>query len=97
MLEKKDADADDLQDGHEALLDAVDQHALHGGDVVDHAGDDVAGGALVVPAERQALERVIKIAAQIEDDFLLEGVVEADAQGVQAVATRRRTPTTIRT
>ena len=88
--EKKDADADDLQHGDDALLDAVDQHALHRGDVVDDARDDVARGALVVPAQRQALQRAVKIAAQIEDDLLLEGVVEADAQGVEPVLREER-------
>ena len=79
-----------MQHGDDALLDAVDEHALHGGDVVDHAGDDVARGALVVPTQRQALQRAVEIAAKIEDDFLLEGVVEADAQGVERVLREKR-------
>ena len=88
--EEIDADAEDLQHGDDALLDAVDEHAFHGGDVVDDASDDVARGALVVPAERQALQRAVKIAAQIEDDLLLEGVVEADAERVEDILREER-------
>ncbi len=31
----------------------------------------------------RALQRGVEITTQVEDDFLLEGVVEADAQGVE--------------
>ena len=55
------------------LLDSIDEHAFHRRHVVDHAGDDIAGSARVVPAQRKTLERGVEIAPQVENDLLLEG------------------------
>ena len=79
-------DDDDLKDSDGALLDAVDEDALDGVDVLHDAGHDVAGGAVVKPAERQPLDVGVQVAAQVEDDFLLEAVVEQDADRVEQVA-----------
>ncbi len=84
------ATTEDGEHGDKRLLHAVDKHALHAGDVVDHAGHDVAGRARIIPAQRQALEGEIEIAPQVEDDFLLEGVVDADAQRAERVLRQER-------
>ncbi len=85
-VKENHADSEHLQQRDDALFDAIDEDAFHAGDVVDDAGDDVAGGALVVPAQGQFLERGVEVAAKIEDDGLFEGVVEADAEDIEAVA-----------
>ena len=82
---QKHADAQHLQRGDQALLDAVDEHALHVGDVLDDAGHDISGAAGVEPAQRQALDFRIEVRADVIDDFLLEDVVDVDAQRVEAV------------
>jgi hypothetical protein len=45
----------------------------------------VAGGALVIPTQGKTLKRAVEVAPKIEDDFLLEGVVEADAERVEDI------------
>ncbi len=72
--------ADNAQDGDGALLGAVNEQALHGVHVLDDAGHEVARGALVEPADGEALQAGIDVAAEIEDDLLLQLVVEADAE-----------------
>ena len=42
-----------LQQGHEPLLDAVDQHALHRGHIFKQPGHKIAGGPIVEPAQRK--------------------------------------------
>ena len=65
----------DLDHGDKAKFDTVDQHALHGGDVLDHAGHDIARAAAIEPAERQSLEFLVKIRADIKDHPLLKMVI----------------------
>src|SRR6266403_1975354 len=65
----------DLQDRDHALLNSIDQHALDRVHIFDHACHQIACGAIVEPAQRQQLNVRIQIAAQIENDFLLERVV----------------------
>jgi hypothetical protein len=72
-----------LQRCDEALLNSVDENALHISDVLHHAGHDVAGPAGIEPLERQALDFFVKIRADVEDDLLLEVVVDEDPQRIQ--------------
>ena len=65
----------ELDHGDEAQFDAVDQHAFHGGDVFDDASHDIARAAPIEPAERQALEFLVQIRADIKNHPLLEMVV----------------------
>ncbi len=89
---KHHADDDDhLQDRDHALLDSVDQaRARLNSHLPDHARHQIAGGAIVEPAQRQQLNVRIKIAAQIENNFLLEGVVQNNAQRVERVLKQKR-------
>ena len=80
------AHADNPQHRDRALFDAVNQHALDGVDIVDHARHQVARGALVVILDRQPLEFVVQVPPQIENHPLLEAVVELEAQHVEQVA-----------
>src|SRR5438094_9146448 len=71
------------------MLESINQYALDVVDVLDHARHQVAGGAVVEPAKRQQLNVRIKIAPQIEDDFLLERVVQNDPQRVECVLKKK--------
>ncbi len=81
---------DDLKHRHDALLDAIDEHPLHRGDVLDQAGHDVAGRAVVEPRKRERLDVCVEVAAQVVNHPLLEDVVEDDAHRVQAVLANKR-------
>ena len=83
--EHETEDDGDLQDGDRTLFDAVDEDTFDTADVFDHTGHDVAGGAVVEPGEGERLQPPVKIAAQIEEDFLFESVVEENTQGVESV------------
>ena len=74
----------DLQYRHRAFLDAVDEDALDRAHVLQNPRHQIAGGAIIEPAQWQSLNVRIQIAAQIENDFLLEGVVEQQAKIIQA-------------
>ena len=76
-------DHDDLEHGDDALFDAIDEDALDGVDILEDAGHEVARRAVVKPAQRETLDVGIKVAAQVENDALLEDVVDVDAQGVE--------------
>ena len=67
------------------MFDAVNQHALDRVHILDHARHQIAGGAIVEPAEGQELNVRIKIAAQIENHFLLERIVQDNPQRVEGV------------
>src|SRR4029453_5257330 len=73
----------DLQYRHRAFLDAVDEDALDRAHILQNPRHQIAGGAIVEPAQWQSLNVRIQIAAQIENNFLLEGVVEQEAKIVQ--------------
>src|SRR5437764_9221728 len=75
---------DDLQYRHRAFLDAVNEDALDRAHVLQNPRHQIAGGAIIEPAQWQSLNVRIQIAAQIENDFLLEAVVEQEAKIVQA-------------
>ena len=75
----------DLQYGDRPLFDAVDEHALDIVHVLDDARHDIARGPLVEPRQRQRLEPRVEVAAQVEEDLLLERVVEQDAKDVEPV------------
>src|SRR5947208_994238 len=77
------------QNGDNALLDPIDQHALHRVHVLDYSRHQVARGAIVEPAQRQQLNVRIQIAAQIENDFLLECVVENDPKRIVNVLNKK--------
>ena len=81
-----DSDDEDLEDGHEALFDAVDEDSLHGGDVLDDPGHDVSGAAAIEPAEGEALEFPVEIGAEVIDDFLLKNIIEHDSEAIEAVS-----------
>ena len=68
------------------MLGAVNEQALHGVHVLDDAGHEVAGRALVEPADGEALEAGVNIAAEVEDDLLLQLVVKADADAGEEFA-----------
>ena len=67
------------------MLDSVDQHALDRVHVFDHARHQVARRPIIEPAQRQQLNVRIQIAAQIENDFLLECVVQNDPKRIENV------------
>ena len=69
--------------GDHALFDSVDQHALYRIHVFNHARHQVARGAIVEPAQWEQLNVRIQIAAQIEDNFLLERVVQNDPERIE--------------
>src|SRR4029450_21155 len=50
-----------LQNGHDTLLDSVDQHALDRVDVLNHARHQIARGAIVEPPQWQQLDVRIQI------------------------------------
>ena len=72
------------------MLDPVDQHPLDRVYVLDHARHQIARGAIIKPAQRQQLNVRIQIAAQIEDDFLLERVVQNDSERIENVLNHKR-------
>ena len=68
-----------MKHGHDSLLDSVNQHALDRVHILQDARHQIARRAIIEPAQRQHLNVRVKIAAEIEDHFLLKGVVENDA------------------
>ena len=87
--EQDDADTDQLDQGNQTLLNAVDQHPLHVHHVLADAGQQIAAGAVVVPGDRQTLKGGVKVAPQVEDDLLLKQIVQQDSQRIQAVAPQK--------
>ena len=75
-IKKRDAHDCHLQNRNHALFDAVDQDALDRVHILDHPGDQIAGRAIIEPAQGQPLDVPEEIAPQIEDDFLFETIVE---------------------
>ncbi len=88
--EENDADTDDGQHRHDALLGAVDEHALDAVDVLNDARHQVAGGAFVEISQRQPLQPAKDIAAHVVNNVLLEVIVDADAEAVEQVAQKKR-------
>ena len=86
FIPEHDADADESEDGTQALVGAVEEDAFDVGDVVDDAGGDFAGLALVVKGHGELKQAGMDVAAEVDEDFLLEGVVDADAEAVEALA-----------
>ena len=82
--------ADDAQQGYGPLLHSVDQDALDGVHVLNHARHQIAGGALVEIVHRQPLQPRINVAPHVKNHLLLELVVDADAQAVEHVAQQKR-------
>ena len=80
------ADTADAENGHSALLGAIDQHALDVVDVLHYAGHQVAAGAFIKITHRQPLQLGEHIASHVVDDVLLKMIVDADAQAVEQVA-----------
>jgi hypothetical protein len=80
-----DANRENLDDRDQSELNAINQYALHGGDVLDDPGHDVTGPAAVEPAKREPLDLLIEIRADVEDNPLLKVVVENDAGAVQGI------------
>ena len=74
------------QDSHNALFGAIDEQSFHGPDILDDSGHQVAGGSVVEPAGGELLQPAIDLAADVEDDVLLEAVVEPDSQGVEGIS-----------
>ena len=74
------------QHRHNALFGAIDEQSFHGPDILDDSGHQVAGGSVVEPAGGELLQPAIDLAANVEDDVLLEAVVEADSQGVEGIS-----------
>ena len=74
-----------MDDRDQSELNAINQYALHGGDVLDDPGHDVTGPAAVEPAKREPLDLLIEIRADVEDNPLLKVVVENDAGAVQGI------------
>ncbi len=64
-----------LQQCDHPLLDPIDQHPLDRVHILQNARHQIARRAIIKPAQRQQLDMRIKIAPQIEDHLLLEGVV----------------------
>src|SRR5437667_1726784 len=88
---KHDSDDNEhLQDRDHALLDAVDQDALDRVHVFQNARHQIARRAIVEPAQRQQLDMGVKIAAQVENHFLLESVVQQNPQRVERVLKKKR-------
>src|SRR5205823_13359914 len=79
-----------LQNRGHALLDSVDQHALDRVHVLDDSRHQIAGRAIIEPAERQQLNMRIQVASQIEDYALLKSVVQNDPERVEAVLKQER-------
>ncbi len=90
LVEHQSADDEDLHEGDGPLLNAVDKDALDGVHVFQDASHNVARGAVIEPVQRQPLDVRIEIAAQVENDFLLEGVVQQNAQAVGEVLQEER-------
>ena len=88
---KHDSDDNEhLQDRDHALLDAVDQDALDRVHVFQNTRHQIARGAIVEPTQRQQLDVGVKIAAQIENNFLFESVVQQNPQRVERVLKNKR-------
>jgi len=81
---------DDLEHRDDPLLEPVDQHPLDRRNILEHAGHQVAGGAIIKPAQRQLLDVGVEVASQIEDHLLLEGVVHDDAERVEEILREKR-------
>jgi hypothetical protein len=88
--EQDGEDADDAEHGNGPLFGAVDEDAFDGVDVLDDARHEVARGALIEITDREPLEMGVDIAAEIEDDILLEDVVDADAEAGEEIAEKER-------
>src|SRR5215471_1134707 len=80
----------DLQYRHGAFLDAADEDLLDRTHVLQNARHQIAGGTIIEPAQWQRLNVRIQISAQIENDLLLEGVIEQEAEIVQASLNQQR-------
>ena len=83
-------DNDELQHRDHALFDSVDQHAFHRRDVLQDARHQIARRPIIEPAQRQHLDMRIEVAAQIEDDPLLERVVQNDPERVEPILKQKR-------
>ena len=83
--EKKNPDAQNLQRRDQTLFDSIDEHALHVGHILDHPRHDVARAFSIKPNERQFLDLVVKVRADVENDLLFKGVVHENPQRVQSV------------
>ena len=81
MVEEVAHDDEELQDGGECLVEALDDDAVHGRHVVGDAGHDFPGGISIEPLDGQALELVVELDADDVGEFQLEVVVQVGAEG----------------
>ena len=76
---------DDLQDCYCALIDPVDEDAFNCCHIFQDSRHQIPSSAIIEPAQGEQLNVRIKIASQIENDFLLERIVDEQAQRVQPI------------
>ena len=81
-------DNHELKDGYDSLFYSIDQHPLDRGHILEDAGHQIAGGAIIEPAQRQHLNVRVKITPEIEDHPLLKAVIENDADRIESVLDR---------
>ena len=87
-VEERGCDHDDSDERGGALLGAVEEGALDGGDIFNDAGRNFAAFTLVVKGNGQAEELGMEVAPHLEEHALLEGVIDSDAQPVEQLAAR---------
>jgi len=90
QTEEHDADDDHLEHRDHPLLKSIDQHPLDGRHVLEHPRHKVPGRPIVKPSQRQLLHVRVKVAAEIEDDMLLEGIVQEQTQAVEHMLRHER-------
>ena len=76
---------DQRQHRQGALLNAIDEDALHGIHVLNHPGHQIPRSPLVEIADGEALQAGINVPAHVENDVLFEGVVDANAEAIEKV------------
>ena len=91
-IEVKQISAHDehLQEGDEALLDAVDEDPLHRGDILRHTCHHISGAPVVEPPHREPLDLAIQIRADVKDHLLFERIVQDDAERIEEVGRKKR-------
>ena len=83
-------DDDDLEEGDDPAFDAVDQNPFYGSDILEEAGHDIAGGAIIEPGEGELLDVGVEVATEVKNDLLFEGIIEDDAEAVEGIADEKR-------
>lgn len=88
--EKKDGHNNDLKQRDESLLNAINEHPFHLWNILGNPGHDIAGAALIKPAQTESLQLVVKRRPQIVDSLLLKGVIDENAQAIEEIAQKER-------